>query len=146
MYEGIAMAERWNGSYTRLAATLDSPLDLDPSCEDAGIYRAPNGIFRMLTHCGCYGQYMWSEDGVEWKRTTGPQPWCTGVEYTDGRPREFLKTRQRPKWLVDPRTGAATHVFTGVNRAGDSGMGHTWTMAATVQQQTEASTTPLVGR
>jgi len=134
MYEGIAFADSWNSSYEKLSP---KPLDLDPKCEDAGIYRAPSGIFRMLTHCGCDGQYMWSTNGLEWNRTTSPQPWCTGVEYVDGTTDlDPLVTRQRPKWLVDRTTGVATHVFTGVNRPKDTGMGHTWTMAATVTPPT----------
>lgn len=128
MYEGVAFANTWNDTYTKL--TPDTPLNLPNECEDAGIYRARSGVFRMLTHCGCTGQYMWSLDGFTWERTTAEQPWCTNVTYTDGS-RGSYATRQRPKWLVD-RTGMATHVFTGVNRAGDSAMGHTWTMAAAV--------------
>eukprot|EP00038_Savillea_parva_P008795 m.179234 g.179234 ORF g.179234 m.179234 type:complete len:458 (-) comp14715_c0_seq1:59-1432(-) len=128
MLEGVAMAETWNSTYVKL--TPDTPLDLPTECEDAGIYRAPSGVFRMLTHCGCTGQYMWSLDGIAWSRTTSPQPWCNNIEYIDGK-NGSLTTRQRPKWLTDSQ-GVATHVFTGVNRPGDSAMGHTWTMAAAV--------------
>jgi hypothetical protein len=73
---------------------------------------------------------MWSLDGMHWSRTTAPQPWCTDIPYTDGT-NGTLATRQRPKWLTD-KDGVATHVFTGVNRPGNGGMGHTWTMAAAV--------------
>ena len=55
--------------------------------------------------------------------------WCSGFNYTDGTP-GTLVTRQRPKWITDPNTGRVTHLTTGVNRPGDSGMGHVWTMAA----------------
>ena len=127
MFEGVAFAESWNASYTKL--TPDKPLDLPSECEDAGIYRTRGGVFRMLTHCGCSGQYMWSLDGMHWTRSTPEQPWCSNISYTDGTTGS-VATRQRPKWLVDEKTGEATHLFTGVNRPGDSGMGHTWTMAA----------------
>jgi len=134
MLEGVAFAPTWNSSYKKL--TPDAPLDLPTDCEDAGIYRAPSGVFRMLTHCGCTGQYMWSLDGIHWSRTTPEQPWCTNVSYTDGSVGS-LATRQRPKWYTD-KTGAATLVFTGVNRPGQGGMGHTWTMAAAVTKPAAA--------
>ena len=131
MYEGVALTPHWNSTYVK--KTPDAPLDLPSDCEDAGIYRTNTSegeIYRMLTHCGCAGQYMWSKDGFHWARTTSPQGWCTNVPFTDGVNRT-LSTRQRPKWLVNNK-GVATHVFTGVNRDGDSAMGHTWTMAAAV--------------
>lgn len=73
---------------------------------------------------------MWSHDGVRWQ-VQGPEQqrgWCEAVNYTSGAAGN-LATRQRPKWITD-RTGAATHLSTGVNRPGDAGMGHTWTMVA----------------
>jgi hypothetical protein len=129
MFEGVATAASWNGTYVK--QTPDAPLDLPSECEDAGIYRTLSGVFRMLTHCGCSGQYMWSPDGFNWTRSTPPQPWCSDVAYTDGTVGQ-LSTRQRPKWLVDAKTGVATHLFSGVNRPSDSPMGHTWTMAASL--------------
>jgi len=126
MLEGVAIADNFLGPYVKM--TPDAPLDLDSNCEDAGIYRTNDGVFRMLTHCGCSGQYMWSLDGFTWKRTTPSVPFCHNVSYTDGSFGD-LKTRQRPKWVVG-KDGVATHLLTGVNRPGDGGMGHTWTMAA----------------
>jgi hypothetical protein len=130
MYEGVAFAEHYTGPYTRLTPT--APLDLPESCEDPGVYfDKANGVFRMVLHCGCEVQLMWSKDGVSWtkqgvERKTG---WCSGFNYTDGGGPKQLQTRQRPKWITN-KDGAATHLTTGVNRVGDIGMGHTWTMAA----------------
>jgi hypothetical protein len=130
MYEGVAFAEHYTGPYTRLTPT--APLDLPESCEDPGVYfDKANGVFRMVLHCGCGVQLMWSKDGVSWtkqgvERKTG---WCSGFNYTDGGGPKQLQTRQRPKWITN-KDGAATHLTTGVNRVGDIGMGHTWTMAA----------------
>lgn len=179
MLEGVAFAQTWNSTYVKVSVsghvrlpdviephasshsrqfTPGKPLDLPTNCEDAGIYRTQSGVFRMLTHCGCTGQYMWSLNGIQWSRTTPEQPWCSNISYTDGTAPHCtllhpyllrtlvttwalttinlgttgnLATRQRPKWLTD-KSGVATHVFTGVNRPGDGGMGHTWTMAAAV--------------
>ena len=129
MLQGVAFADHWSGPYRRL--TPKAPIVMPVDCEDPGIYRDPaRGLFRMVLHCGCSVQLMWSLDGVSWtehgsKQTQG---WCTGFNYTDGGAGGRLKTRQRPKWVIDV-TGAATHLMTGVNRPGDAGMGHTWTMA-----------------
>jgi hypothetical protein len=58
-------------------------------CGDGG------GVFRMLLHCGCDYQLMYSQDGIQWvkqgaQRTAG---WCSGVNYTDG---------GGPKELINP--------------------------------------------
>merc|ERR1712048_1547854 len=77
MLEGVAFASNYRGPYVKL--TPDAPLDLPGNCEDAGIYRTTDGIFRMLTHCGCSGQYMWSLDGFLWNRTTPPVHFCSNI-------------------------------------------------------------------
>jgi hypothetical protein len=84
----------------------------------------------MVLHCGCNSQLMWSLDGVSWEMHGVQQAWCTGFNYSDGTVGKAA-TRQRPKWILD-KHGVATHLTTGVNRPGDGGMGHTWTMAATL--------------
>ena len=85
----------------------------------------------MQVHCGCNSQLLWSEDGVQWVVQGKEQSWCSGFNYTGGGGggEGHVATRQRPKWIVD-KAGAATHLTTGVNRPGDSSMGHCWTMAA----------------
>ena len=126
--QGVAFAEHWAGPYRRLTPT--KPIVLPGNCEDPGIYRdEARGVFRMVLHCGCSYQLMWSVDGIEWTQQGGEETagWCTGFKYTDHTAGQ-LKTRQRPKWVVDA-AGVATHLTTGVNRPGDAGMGHTWTMA-----------------
>lgn len=128
MKQGVAFADHWAGPYRRL--TPDAPIALPGDCEDPGVYRDPaRGIFRMVLHCGCSYQLMWSADGISWTKQGAERAsgWCSGFNYTDGSPGK-LATRQRPKWVTDA-TGAATHLMTGVNRPGDTGMGHTWTMA-----------------
>ena len=141
MKQGVAYADHWSGPYRRL--TPDAPLALPGDCEDPGIYRDPKrgGIFRMVLHCGCAYQLMWSADGVRWIKHGAEQKrgWCSGFNYTDGSAGE-LKTRQRPKWVTDA-SGAATHLTTGVNRPGDKGMGHTWTMANVLLNMTATATT-----
>ena len=131
MYEGIAVADSIDGPYRRLTPG-NAPLDLPANCEDPGIYFDNQyKIFRMVLHCGCSSQLLWSDDGIGWQ-THGPQQtqgWCDNITYANGTIGSVV-TRQRPKWVVDAKTGSATHLTTGVNRLGDSGMGHTWTMAA----------------
>eukprot|EP00040_Diaphanoeca_grandis_P023411 m.127286 g.127286 ORF g.127286 m.127286 type:complete len:497 (-) comp29262_c0_seq4:49-1539(-) len=136
MKEGVAWADSWNGSYTKL--TPNTPLNLSGDCEDATIYRAHTSegpVFRMLTHCGCSAQYLWSLDGIAWQRTTQEVPWCRNIPYVDGTTNS-LTARQRPKWLVNSK-GVVTHVFTAVNRP--RGNDRTWTMAAAVTANCTAS-------
>ena len=101
-------------------------------CEDPGIYFDREfDIFRMVLHCGCGTQMLWSVNGVDWELGGAVQAsgWCSGFNYTDGSGVGKLATRQRPHFVLD-QAGRATHLTTGVNRPGDAGMGHTWTMAA----------------
>jgi hypothetical protein len=168
MSEGVAFALHYLGPYARL--TPDAPLALPGNCEDPGVYRERGvevgggaaaggagggggggngggdgggdggGVFRMLLHCGCDYQLMYSHDGVQWAKqgTQRASGWCSGFNYTDGGGPKKLLTRQRPKWIVD-QNGEATHLTTGVNRVGDSQMGHTWTMAARLVKEAGVS-------
>jgi hypothetical protein len=131
MYMGVAFADHYGGPYRRLTARKPLHIPASKDCEDPGIYFDPDlHVFRMVLHCGCGTQMLWSKNGVDWV-LGGPEQvsgWCTGFNYTDGTA-GHLTTRQRPHFILD-QTGRATHVTTGVNRPGDGAMGHTWTMAA----------------
>ena len=134
MNQGIAYSETGaRGPYEKVTSET-KPLALPGNCEDPGVYYDSTPgleVFRMILHCGCATQLMWSVDGIEWKES-GPQQtsgWCRGFNYSDGTA-GMLATRQRPKWITDPKTGQALYLTTGVNRPGDGGMGHVWTMAA----------------
>jgi hypothetical protein len=133
MYQGVAFAEHYTGPYKRLVNSSYHPLVLPTNCEDPGVMWDPDlETFRMILHCACETQQMWSTDGLSWQKS-GPEQkdgWCSGFNYTGGGSEGDLMTRQRPKWVLERKTGRATHLTTGVNRPGDSGMGHTWTMAA----------------
>ena len=99
-------------------------------CEDAGIYQSKqSGVFHIILHCGCNYQALWSKDGIHWKRTTEPFPWCE-VTLSDGS-NLTLSTRQRPKWLVDS-TGSVTHLLTGAGGSGIHG-GQTFTLVQELQ-------------
>jgi hypothetical protein len=114
MSTGVAFADNWMGPYRRMSS---DPIDVSGGCEDAGIYQSKgSGIFHIVLHCGCNYQALWSTDGLDWRRTTSPQPWCT-VTYSDGT-NGTLSTRQRPKWVVGA-DGSLTHLLTG---AGGHGM------------------------
>ena len=132
MYMGVAFADHYTGPYRRLTPT--KPLVIrkqSDDCEDPDIYFDHDyGVFRMVLHCGCGTQMLWSATGVDWE-LGGPvqaSGWCTGFNYTDGTVGRLV-TRQRPHFVLD-KGGRATHLTTGVNRPDDVGMGHTWTMAA----------------
>lgn len=110
MRTGVARADHWSGPYTRVLSA--SPIDISGGCEDAGIYRSKDmDVFRMILHCGCSYQSVWSIDGLHWNRTAPLAPWCN-VSYAGGGS-EVLHRRERPKWLVGP-SGRPTHLFTGV--------------------------------
>lgn len=133
MFQGVAFAESFNGTYKKLS---QKPLDLPSACEDPGIYRTPAGVFRMLTHCGCNGLYLWSLDGVHWNSTTPQQPWCAQQPQAHNTSATVsYNTRQRPKWFVDEH-GNATMLLTGVNRDGDGAMDHVWTSVAFLSPST----------
>ena len=114
MSTGVAYADHWSGPYKKIG---DKPIDVSGGCEDAGIYQAnpvldgKPSIFHIIFHCGCNYQAAWSVDGINWERTTPSVPFCN-VTFSDGSSAQ-LSTRQRPKWLVDPRTGNPTHLITG---------------------------------
>ena len=131
MYLGVAFAKHYTGPYERLTPRKPIALPSNKDCEDPGIYYdRVFSVFRMILHCGCSTQMLWSTTGIQWE-LGGPEQesgWCSGFNYTDGTAGE-LATRQRPLWVVD-KAGQATHLTTGVNRPDDSGMGHTWTMVA----------------
>eukprot|EP00051_Salpingoeca_urceolata_P025641 m.463660 g.463660 ORF g.463660 m.463660 type:complete len:499 (-) comp20354_c0_seq10:37-1533(-) len=109
MREGVAVADHYLGPYRKLSQTY---MDVSGSCEDAGLWRDPDdGTFRMLLHCGCAGQYMWSTDAINWNRTTPVQRWCD-LTLHDGR-NVTLSRRERPKLLIDAKTGQPVYLSTG---------------------------------
>ena len=126
MRTGVAFAKSWRGPYKKRGA---GPVSVPGDCEDAGLYYSESmGVFRMVLHCGCSYQSLWSVDGIDWERTAAPQPWCH-VSYVDGG-NETLLRRERPKWVVDA-TGRPTHLLTGVFPATSHG-GASFTMVAEV--------------
>ena len=109
MRTGVAFAIHHAGPYRRLGG---GPIALPGDCEDAGIYYSETmSVFRMILHCGCTYQTVWSRDGISWTRGAPPVDWCD-VTYPDGRA-ERLARRERPKWLLDGQ-GTPTHLLNGV--------------------------------
>ena len=109
MSTGVAFAEHWSGPYERRGT---GPVDVSGSCEDAGIYYSEAmAVFRIVLHCGCNYQALWSLDGVDWHRTATLQPWCH-ITYSDGTT-ETMSRRERPKWQVD-KAGKLVGLLTGV--------------------------------
>lgn len=122
MSTGVAFAEHWSGPYERRSG---KPVKLPGNCEDAGIYRsAKTGVYRMVLHCGCNYQAVWSMDGLSWQATAGPQPWCE-VSYGDGTTGKMSR-RERPKWLLNDE-GLPTHLITGV-QSPEAHNGQTFTL------------------
>lgn len=112
MSTGVAFAENWAGPYVR--RTPGAPIQFEGAggCEDAGIYRSEAmGVFRMVLHCGCAYQSLWSLNGIHWNATAPKVEWCE-VNATDGSSFK-LKRRERPKWVIDTQ-GRPTHLLTGV--------------------------------
>ena len=136
MFTGAAFAEHYLGPYTRLSAR---PINVSTTCEDAGIYYSSLvKVFRMVLHCGCSYQYLWSLDGVNWERTTPSVPWCN-ITYADGST-ELLQRRERPKWVIDPRTGYPVAMLNGVMPS-SSHEGGSFTLATKIDWRT--ADTPL---
>jgi hypothetical protein len=124
MSTGVAFAEHWSGPYTRITS---EPIDLPGTCEDAGIYHSKNmgGVFRMVLHCACSYQAVWSLDGVTWNKTAPEVEWCDvggGV---------VVSRRERPKWAVD-RKGRVLALLTGVVPGKQIHDGDSFTMAQAV--------------
>jgi hypothetical protein len=129
MSTGVAFAEHYSGPYVRRSA---GPIDVAGGCEDAGIYFSPTmNVFRMLLHCGCNYQSVWSRDGTNWVRSAPVQPWCN-VTYANGAGGELLKRRERPKWIIG-EDGQPTHLLTGVS-PGVSHNLNTFTMATAINR------------
>eukprot|EP00039_Didymoeca_costata_P010375 m.139653 g.139653 ORF g.139653 m.139653 type:complete len:515 (+) comp14804_c2_seq1:145-1689(+) len=124
MRTGVALANGWNETYHKLEGI--TPMPVQGNCEDAAIYRAPSGVYRVVFHCGCSYQIAWSLDGLHYNVTTAQQPWCD-VTYSDGT-NETLKRRERPQWVLG-EDGHPTHLMTGVLPS-TSHEGLVWTMAA----------------
>lgn len=106
MFTAVAHADSYLGPYTRPHA----PLELPTNCEDADIFLdtnpnagAPQGVYRVVMHCACTYQLMWSTDGQNFNKTGGEQPWCD-VTYQDGAT-EKLSRRERPKWILNTKGG-----------------------------------------
>ena len=110
MSTGVAFAEHWSGPYKRLSM---QPIDVPGTCEDAGIYHSKTmNVFRIVLHCECNYQTIWSIDGIRWNRTALPQDWCT-IHNQDGST-ERMSRRERPKWILDSQNkliGLMTGVF-----------------------------------
>ena len=119
MSTGVAFAKHWSGPYARVAS---QPIDVPSNCEDAGIYYSTfSQLFRIVLHCGCNYQTIWSRDGIAWHKTAPEQPWCS-VDYMDGSS-EVLLRRERPKWMFNNKNelvGLMTGVFPSTSHNGDS--------------------------
>eukprot|EP00755_Sulcionema_specki_P001645 Sspe_Gene.3301::Locus_1080_Transcript_1_1_Confidence_1.000_Length_1223::g.3301::m.3301 len=127
MYTGVAVADSWKGPYRKLSS---HPIDVPTNCEDAGImYSEALGVYRVLLHCGCRYQYIWSRDGVHWNRTTPEVDWCT-VNYMSGGSERLLR-RERPQWLLSK--GKPVLLINGVVPA-DSHNGDSFTMVTEILQ------------
>ena len=125
MRTGVAYADHWAGEYKRAQPSL--PFNISAHCEDAGMYYSEAmDVFRLVLHCGCNYQYMWSRNGINWTAAGPEQPWCN-VTYTDNTTEQFAR-RERPQWLL--QDGHPTVLFNGVS-AKDAD-GQTWTLATQI--------------
>jgi hypothetical protein len=119
MSTGVAFAEHWSGPYERMSAR---PIQVPGTCEDAGMYYSTfSKLFRIVLHCGCNYQTIWSKNGMDWHKTAPEQPWCH-VKYQDGT-EEMLLRRERPKWMFNNKNelvGLMTGVFPSTSHDGDS--------------------------
>ena len=123
MKNGVAFAQHWAGPYERVLPSV--PIVNPSQCEDPGLYYSHTmQVFRMLYHCGCSYQAMWSLDGLNWNSSTPTQPWCN-VTFTDGSHTVFTR-RERPQWLL-ANDGTPNILFTAV--ANTTMTGRTWTLA-----------------
>ena len=114
----------WRGPYVKVDRP---PMTVPTNCEDAAVYRAPSGAYRVVFHCGCNYLVAVSPDGVHYSAVGAPKPWCN-VTYDDGTA-ETMQRRERPQWVLGA-DGHPTHLMTGVKpKVGGSHQGLVWTMA-----------------
>ena len=128
MRTGLAFADDWRGPYVRLS---QDAIDVPTNCEDPSIYWSPRmDVYRMVLHCGCSYQVLWSRDGRAWRRTARPQPWCDVRTHSGGTLR--LARRERPQWVLGA-DGSPTHLVNGVlpTRGHD---GRTFTMITPIDK------------
>eukprot|EP00937_MAST-01D_sp_MAST-1D-sp2_P002150 g2150.t1 len=87
----------------------------------------PLRVLHMIWHDGRYGYHGWSTDGglsFDSNARAGVHLYDPTVLYADGS-NETFKRRERPGLLFDATTGFPTHLITGVQRGGDTGVGGT---------------------
>ena len=125
MSTGVAFADHW--SQEKYERKSDTPLNLPSNCEDGGFFWDNVGkMFRMVLHCGCYYQYMHSDDGLSWESETEQVYWCD-VSFVDGE-RASLLRRERPQWLFGKDGTMPTHLITAVEGDEKIHEGLTFTM------------------
>ena len=127
MRTGVAIAKTWDPSKTPyVKQTSRTPMPVPADCEDAAVYIAPSGVYRVIFHCRCSYLIAVSSDGIRYRPIGAPKPWCH-ITYSDGT-NETLRRRERPQWVIGAN-GHPTHLMTGVLPAESSHHGLVWTMA-----------------
>ena len=109
---GIARADDWRGPWTLPAAPIFEGLAEDPFLWFQHATASYHALFHSLGACADVGCHAYSRDGVSW--TLSPTPaYGFAVAFDDGTNTTFTR-RERPHLLLDPTTGAATHLINGV--------------------------------
>ena len=84
------------------------------------------GVFRMVLHCACNYQTVWSLDGITWNKTAPEVSWCD-LGWT------VVARRERPKWAVD-RKGNVLALLTAVLPGAHVHAGDSFTLAQAVSR------------
>ncbi len=109
---GIARAASWRGPWTLPSEPIFAGLAEDPFVWWQPATASFHALFHSLGACADVGCHAFSRDGDAW--TLSPTPaYGFNVAFADGSNTTFSR-RERPQLVLDPATGAATHLINGV--------------------------------
>jgi hypothetical protein len=109
---GIARADSWRGPWTLPTAPIFAGHAEDPFVWFQPATASWHALFHSLGACADVGCHAFSRDGAAW--TLSPTPaYGLNVSFADGSRTAFTR-RERPQLVLDPDSGAPTHLINGV--------------------------------
>ena len=109
---GIARAPHWRGPWTLPSQPIFPGLAEDPFLWYQPGTRSFHALLHSLGGCNGVGCHAFSADGWQWTLSS-EAAYNFSVRFDDGSNQTFAR-RERPQLILDPATGAATHLINGV--------------------------------
>jgi hypothetical protein len=109
---GLARAPSWRGPWTLPAAPAFAGHAEDPFVWFQPATSSFHALFHSLGACADAGCHAFSADGAAWTLSATPA-YGFAAAFDDGSSVAFSR-RERPQLILDPATGAPTHLINGV--------------------------------